>query len=156
MYWDQVSIPLELLRGRYDIYHATCERSLPRWSPCPTIYTWHSATALSYQSLIKKGKVRAELLPGVTPKRSSFSVPKFHNFYYATMPHWAKKIITVSHFSRQEIIELAHVTPKKIVSIPLAASPEFSNTARRDDDCLAKFGLSGSSLYVLYVGALST
>ena len=57
--WEQVAVPLALLRGGFDVYHAPAERGVPLVAPCPTVLTVHSVTLHSYASFIRRG-----LLPG--------------------------------------------------------------------------------------------
>ena len=59
VHWEQVALPAALRRGRFDVYHATAERGVPRVAPCPVVLTIHSLTAQSYGRLIARG-----LLPG--------------------------------------------------------------------------------------------
>lgn len=55
----------------------------------------------------------------------------------------ADRIITVSQFVRQELVELMGVEPGRVVAIPLAAGPEFRpRTADETVAVLARLGLS--------------
>jgi glycosyltransferase involved in cell wall biosynthesis len=67
--------------------------------------------------------------------------------------HRARQVIVLSQAIRQQVMDLYHIAPDRITSIPLAADPGF--TPRPVDEIAAvrkRFGLP--ERYVLYVGTI--
>src|SRR5205085_9728794 len=59
VYWEQVSAPLALRRGAFDVWHSPAERGVPFFASCPRVLTLHSAPHAAYADFIARG-----LLPG--------------------------------------------------------------------------------------------
>ncbi len=128
-FWEQVSLPAALKREKCDLffspYYKTCV-----FTGVPTIITIHDLTNLVY--------------PGYT---------KFAAVYRGAMRFYAASaaaVLTVSEYSKQDIVRLLGVDPGKIFVNHNAVDPavfyERGDAAPR----LKKLGISAP--YVLYVG----
>ncbi len=150
--WEQVSLPRALRRGRFDLYHAPAEHGVPLLAPCPTVLTLHSATAFSYDDLIRRGK-----LPGPL-SRYLGDIGNPHawtaaNLYWRAQVRRATHIIAPSAFARDEIVRLLRIGKHDVSAIPLAVDRSFASAPRDDRarrDTLDRLGVRGP--YLLYVG----
>jgi glycosyltransferase involved in cell wall biosynthesis len=152
VHWEQVAVPLALLRGRHDLYHAPAERGVPLCSPCPVVLTIHSATEASYRDLIRR-----RALPGTLGHYLGYDNP---------MPPWhwralldraqtvrADHILTPSEFSRQELIRLLGIPPGKVTVTPLAAPSQFLRPTTGEAERAGILDrLRVPRPYILYVG----
>ncbi|MDV3349875.1 glycosyltransferase family 1 protein [Leptothoe sp. LEGE 181152] len=150
--WEQLVIPIALLKGKFDIYHAPAERGVPILSPCPVIFTIHSVTAHSYYALTHR-----KLLPGKAKDYLGYDFdPNKINFENALLYLQVKKaafILTPSSFSRGEIIEFLNANPKKVIATHLAVDEEFLSDRKQDKSKdLIIGGKKIEKPYLLYVG----
>ena len=123
LYWEQVSVPLALARGGFDLYHAPAERGVPFLAPCPVVFTIHSATALSYADLVKRGE-----LPGPASRYLGYASgrPSWYSRLAQAQTRRADSIVTVSEFAREELIRLMKMPSSKIAVTPLGLPEAFS------------------------------
>lgn len=147
--WEQFSVPRALRRGNFDLYHAPGERGIPLFAPCPTVLTYHSATAESYQCFIDRG-----LLPGSVADYLGYTPRKnFYHAYARAQLRRASHVLTVSEFSRREIIELLGVAPDRVSVTPLAADDLFRqppHPPQEQEQALRAMNVRRP--YLLYVG----
>ncbi len=150
--WEQISLPRALRRGRFDLYHAPAEHGVPLLAPCPTVLTLHSATAFSYDDLIRSGKLPGPLSRylGDTGNPRAWTLA---NLYWRAQVHRATHIVAPSAFARDEIVRLLRIRERYVSAIPLAVDRSFAS-APRDDRArgaiLDRLGVRGP--YLLYVG----
>lgn len=152
VWWEQVSVPRALARGGFHIYHAPCERGVPLFAPCPVVRTLHSATAASYADL-----VRRRLLPGPVSRYLGYD-PARHRFRFSALygrlqGRRPDHTITVSEFSRGELVRLLGFAPARVSVTPLAAPSEFAATPPDPDRArtvLHRLGVRPP--YLLFVG----
>lgn len=150
IYFEQVAIPLALLRGRFDLYHAPGERGVPLISPCSAALTIHSLTGHSYRHLVSTGALpgKAEdYLGHGGPTRSWWT--RYVNAQFKKADH----IFTPSQFSKQEIVRFLDMPGSRVSVTPLAVHEQF-HRARGTDEQRAKTirQLGIDRPYLLYVG----
>jgi glycosyltransferase involved in cell wall biosynthesis len=112
--------------------------------------------------------VPAHTLPLINPRRSVVTIhdigfersPEFykwpdivyHRFAIKVIKHAAEKIITVSEFSKREIIDVYKIPAEKIVAIPIGFSPLELNIKNVRNE-IRKM-LSGEIKFALFIGRL--
>lgn len=152
LWWEQVSVPFAIRRGRFQLFHAPAERGVPLIRSRPVVLTVHSATAQSYVDLVRSGQ-----LPGrVSDYLGSDTDPyrwTYPNCYWRLQVARSDQVLTPSEFSRDEIIRLLRVKPEKVSVTPLAVHEQFTrppSTTERRRKTLARLGIGQP--YLLYVG----
>jgi glycosyltransferase involved in cell wall biosynthesis len=131
---EQVDLPRILRRHRVDLLHSP-HFNLPLIRPCPTVVTLHDVIYLA--------------CPGDMPSRAG-------RLYYKAMmsasARLADRIITVSEFSKADIVRLLGIDPAKIEVVHSGLSTDFrpvpDSPARRST--LARYGIDED--YILYTG----
>ena len=151
LWWEQVTLPAALRRGRFHIYHAPAEHGVPLFAMCPTVLTLHSATAHSYADFIRRGLLDGPLsryVGDADPDANSLG-----NVYWNSQVHGADHVIAPSHFAAEEIVRLLKVAPEDVSAIPLAVDDVFRQpptSNEQQQDALARHGIEPP--YLLYVG----
>ncbi len=107
---------------------------IPFFCPCPSVITFHDVSFLRHP----------EFFPRFLYCRLKFSLP------YAV--HRAKKIITVSEFSRKEILTFYNIPANKVRKIYNGYSAVFKPVTEERKPQLKKFGISRP--YILSVSNL--
>lgn len=103
--WEQAIAPAALLRDRPDALFCPLNVA-PLLSPCPTVVTIHDLAFLRFD-LHKAAKRRyLTLLTRLSARR-------------------ADRIITVSEFTRREVLELLGVAPDRVTAIPNGRDPRY-------------------------------
>ncbi len=133
-----VRIPLtlsaELRRNPVDLLHV--QFTSPPWSPCPVVVSIHD---LSFEHLPQTFKRRSRLQLRLTVRRSART---------------AARIITLSEYTRQDLIDTYRLPAEKIQVVPLAAPPAFAPV--HDDKELQRvrqtYGIEKD--YILSVGSI--
>ena len=148
--WEQITVPLALWRGGFDLYHAPFDRGVPLAAPCPVVLTLHSVTSYSYVDLVRRGQ-----LPG--PVRTylgdDFNRWSFESYYWRAQVARASHILTPSEFSRQEVIRLLGVPSDRVTTTPLAVPAQFRKPARPEADrAMTLARLRVQKPYLLFVG----
>jgi glycosyltransferase involved in cell wall biosynthesis len=104
--WEQVGLPVAIARDRLDLFHSTAN-TLPLLQPCPFVLSLHDVLLL-------------HMMDDETPRVA---------FYWRrVLPRAirrAAKIITISNYSRDDIVASLGVRPDRIVVIPLAVDSAF-------------------------------
>jgi len=152
LHWEQVVVPLALLRGKFDLYHAPAERGVPLLAPCPVVFTIHSVTAHSYYEFVRSG-----LLPGSVKDYLGYDFNpysrSFWNYLFRLQVSRSNHILTPSDFCRNEVIQFLKVLPDKVTTTRLAVPAQFEKPSRLESDqntILKSFGIKRP--YLLYVG----
>jgi glycosyltransferase involved in cell wall biosynthesis len=96
--WEQVVAPGLLGRERPDVMFCPLN-VVPLMAPCPTVVTIHDLAFLRYD--VHRGEKRAYL-----SAMTRLSAER------------AAHIVTVSEFTRREVIELLGVTPERVTAVP--------------------------------------
>ncbi|MBA3945821.1 MAG: glycosyltransferase family 4 protein [Herpetosiphonaceae bacterium] len=97
--WEQLCAPLLLARDRPSVLFCPLN-VVPLAAPCPTVVTIHDLAFLRLPERFRPAKRRyLTLLTSLSVRR-------------------ARHVITVSDFTRREVIELLHVPPEHVTAIP--------------------------------------
>jgi glycosyltransferase involved in cell wall biosynthesis len=152
LHWEQVVLPLALLRGKFHIFHAPAERGVPIFAPCPIVFTIHSVTGNSYYNLVQSG-----LLPGSVSDYLGYDFNpysySFWHYLFRLQVFRANYIITPSDFCRSEVIRFLKVNPNRVITTHLAVHEQFEKPPRSEkerDTFLKTLGIKKP--YLLYVG----
>ncbi len=132
--WLTVRLPLELMKDRVNVLHAP-SYTTPFIKTLRTIVTVHD---ISY---------------AVNPAWYSYKSDFIRRYYYYRSAKSADTIITVSEFSKNEIVKHYRINPEKIKVVYHGTNKRFFESTR-NSAILEKYAVSGA--YVLYVGNLHT
>lgn len=128
------SFPLALWREQIDVAHA--QNVIPVLCPAPAVASVHDIAYERYpQFFVSAEAARLRMLMPL-------------------MVRWAKAILTLSEFSKQDIVRRYRVPPEKIMVAPGAAEPIFH---RLDDPArvvAARVRYGTGERFILYVGNL--
>ena len=151
-HWEQVAVPMALLRGKFDVYHAPAEQGVPLFAPCPVVFTIHSLTGHSYYELVRQkllpGRVRDYLGYDFSPHKH-----KFLDYLSQLQIHRSNHILTPSDFCRNEVIRFLQIQPSRVTTTHLSVHEQFEKPARPEperNNLLYKLGVKPP--YLLYVG----
>ncbi len=130
---EKWGIPIELMMGKLDLFHGPCF-FIPNHLSCSAIVTIHDMMTLRYPEFLESKESIA-----------------YTNKIYISVKR-ADAIITVSNFTKKEIVELINVSEEKIRVIYNGIDPTFCPTKDREDieKVKAKYGVQGP--YLLFVG----
>lgn len=87
------------------------------------------------------------------PKDFPFFYRKYLNYFFPLFAKKSEKIITVSKFSKNEIIKYFNIEPKKITVVYNGVSNNFTPLNDKEKEIVRK-NFSGSLPYFLFVGTL--
>lgn len=128
---EQFWLPLSAVRDRIDLLHCPAN-TLPVIQPCPTVVTVHDMIL----TMFDEGESRNELF-----------------YWRKVMPvalRKAARIITVSEWSRRDVIRLLGVPEEKVRTIHSGVNPFFVPLPPESlAEARAKHGLPGNYLFVL-------
>ena len=152
LYWEQIAVPIALLRRGIDLYHAPAERGVPLLAPCPVVFTIHSVTGNSYHHLVESGQLSGRVSDYLgydfDPKNQSF-----WDYLFRLQVRRADRIITPSEFCRQEVIRFLNVKPERVTTTHLAVHEQFTKPPKSGADrAIALQSLGINQPYLLYVG----
>jgi glycosyltransferase involved in cell wall biosynthesis len=121
-------------KGCYDIYHET--GFVPAaMSAVPTVYSIYDLSLIKFRHAHPKERVW------------------FYDFMGRRRLHFARHILTISEFIRQEICETLALSPSKVSAVPLAPARHFyPRSAEKIDLVRRRYRLAGR--YLLFVGSL--
>lgn len=136
--WHLFYLPILCRRRGYDVlFLPAANRRLPLWCPCPTVGTVHDLASMNI-----KGKYDGfrsiyirKLLPSLIRRLT--------------------RVLTVSEYSKNDIVKFAHVGCNDIVVTHLATDTERFNKGNRESSRLyveSEFSLKQP--YILYVSRL--
>lgn len=133
--WSSVRLPLELIKDRVDLYHSP-SYTTPFFKVKKTIVTIHD---ISY---------------AVNPKWYAYKLGRFREYYYYKSAKHADKIITVSEFSKTEIVRQYKIDDQKVKVIYHGLDEKFLKNSSQEEDVsvLDKHGIKGD--YLLYIGSI--
>ncbi|MEA5575976.1 glycosyltransferase family 1 protein [Anabaena sp. UHCC 0451] len=138
--WEQYWLPKQCKEDQIDILHCPMNFGLPWFSPCPRVLTLHDAIDQIYYSQDR-------------PWFQKFSLTNIqNNFYHWVARNKADHIITVSQYSKQDIVKYLHIPENKITVIYEAAETSFhhevNQTKRLEVRCKYQLQLP----YIFYIG----
>ena len=130
--WELLRLPLALLRDRPAVYHGTCN-TLPPLLPCPGVVTLHDVIVLWWEGDPPDGYVRH--CRRVT----------------ARTVRQAKVVLTVSEYSRREILARFDIPPERVRVFHNGIPPHFQGdpSAQEVADARARLGLQGPYLFAI-------
>jgi len=132
--WDHGIVPYYIKRFGLDLYHGT-KGTLPLWSHCPEVVTIHDL-AVYHQ-----------------PETFAWLQRVHQRSHTPFAARRAVRVIAVSEYGRQDLLDRFRLPPDHVVAIPHAANPQFTPVASAADDRLAA-ELQLPRRYVLYVGTV--
>jgi glycosyltransferase involved in cell wall biosynthesis len=131
--WTHVMVPLLSFRKRLDLLHMPAN-VIPLTSPCPTIATILDTTVFRYPSYFPRWQ------------------RTYHQIFVPLTARRARKVLTISEHSKQDIVDRFGIQPGKVVVTYLAALPAFkvvpAEAAREE------VGRRGLGDFILTVGTL--
>jgi glycosyltransferase involved in cell wall biosynthesis len=132
--WDHVVVPYFVKRLRLDLYHGT-KGMLPLWHGCREVVTVHDL------AVYHQPETFAWLQRLHQRSHTPFAIRR------------AIRVIADSASARQDILGRFGLAPTRVVTIPLAAGPQFTAAAGPDDERIAA-SLQLPRRYVLYAGTI--
>lgn len=138
LWWDQAQVPWHAFRKKVDLLHVPAF-SGPVLRTCPMVLTVHD---LMYTK-------HPEWLP---TQRSRW----YWGVWIPLTARWATAVITPSHFTKRDLIELAHVSPDRVHVVPEAIDPLFLTRPSGEPARTSASRLVGKAPYLLYVGSVDS
>jgi glycosyltransferase involved in cell wall biosynthesis len=137
--WEQYWLPKQCEKDRVDILHCPQNFGLPWSSPCPRVLTLHDAIDQVYYS------------QHITWQQWNFA--NIQNQMY----HWiartrADRIITVSEYSKGDLVKYLHIPEHKIMVIYEAADARFHEPVSDNERLHIRTLYKLNSPYIFYVG----
>lgn len=138
--WEQYWLPKQCEKDKVDILHCPMNFGLPWSSPCPRILTLHDAIDQVYYSQ---------------------NIPWYHKLSLANVQtrtyHWvarnrAEHIITVSQYSKQDLVQYLHIPEEKITVIYEAADASFHRQITQAERSRIRNKYQIYRPYIFYVG----
>lgn len=132
LYWEQWVLPRCLKKLRLDLFHAPAEGGLPFRKVCPYVLTYHGIPDRSLAALVNSGELRGRLGDYLDAELSDSSPMKATRTLRARLlSHLylgaADLTITVSQFSKLELIRFIGLSPDKVRVIYEAADEIFGH-----------------------------
>ena len=142
--WEEVALPVAAAQDGLDLLHLTANYG-PSLRPCPTVYTIHDLIEF--------------LRPTLGPMRLPLRHAAGRAVRVRTLPRQARgarRVITISEASRQDLLRILHLRNERVVVIPQGVSealrPAADAAAARES--LRAQGYRVPERYVLAMGAL--
>lgn len=137
-FWDGVFMPAQVKRNNYDVFHLPQNGlGLPKDKFCPYIATIH------------------DLIPYVMPDTCGKSYLERFTDEMPYIIEQCDKIITVSEYSKRDIIKYFGTSPEKIEVIYLAADSRFKMMEKEKAWSFLRKEYSYSNDFILYLGGFS-
>jgi glycosyltransferase involved in cell wall biosynthesis len=130
-----ISLPIKMYMNKIDLFHSP-HYVTPPYKPCSGIVTIHDLIHLLFPEFLKNAAIKHN----------------YAKFMMRMSAKYSKKIITVSEFSKIDIVKHLGVSPDKVKVIYNAIEEGFADIDPTDiPEKLEKcYGLKGD--YILYVG----
>lgn len=140
IYWEQYWVPKQCEKDKIDILHCPMNFGLPWSSPCARVLTLHDAIDQVYYS---KGKLWYQQL----------NLADLQTKIY----HWVSRkradhIITVSQYSKRDIVQYLHIPENKITVIYEAADSNFHQEITQLERLHVRNKYQIQRPYIFYVG----
>ena len=113
---EQVALPRLLRRGKYDLAHFPCNTAPMHYS-IPFVVTIHDLIPVLYSPRVLSSLHRTDL--------HQFCIKMYVRALIGVAARQARRVITVSQASRQDLIERYHIIPEKILVVPQAPGVAF-------------------------------
>jgi glycosyltransferase involved in cell wall biosynthesis len=138
--WEQVWLPQQCAVDQVDILHCPFNFGLPWFSPCPRVLTLHDAIDQVYYG--------PQLSWG-----ERLSAGHLLNQAYSWIARTcAERIITVSHHSKQDLIQSLQIPKEKISVIYEAADERFHRLISEDHIQAVRSRHQLNKPYIFYIG----
>lgn len=131
--WEQLIAPAVLLRDRPDVL--LCPLNVvPLFTSCPTVVTIHDLAFLRFNLHTPAKRRYLTVLTRLSVKR-------------------ANHVITVSEFTRREVLELLNVAPERVTAVPNGRDARFAPVT---DELVADFRTKKGlpPRFLLFIGTL--
>lgn len=139
-FWEQIVLPILLALDSVDIYHSTTNFGVPLFRP------FFTSTVLTLHDLFTVDEIFESPRTWFSGETLRFNV--WHRFLWYTSRS-ADAIITVSHYTRQELLERYRGLPRITKVIYNGVEEEF-HPGQVDPEILERFQIQCP--YILYVG----
>jgi glycosyltransferase involved in cell wall biosynthesis len=138
--WEQYWLPKQCEKDQVDILHCPLNFGLPWFSPCPRVLTLHDAIDQVYYTQD-------------IPWYQQLNLADIQNRFY----HWvarnrADHIITVSEYSKQDIVKYLQIPENKITVIYEAADANFHQEVTQGERLQVKNKYQLQLPYIFYIG----
>lgn len=153
--WEQVLLPMRLLRDRIDIFHAPCEAGLPVIKVCPYVLTYHGIPEISIAQLVVSGHFPGRLSEYLSePPRTlrAWWLRARSRLFRKLYLRIADVVITPSEFSKGELLRFLKLPHGKVRVTHEAADDAFSHPVTRNEVEYVKSKYGLPDRYVLFVG----
>jgi len=140
IFWEQYWLPKQCEKDRVDILHCPINFGLPWSNHCPRILTLHDIIDQVYYTSDKLG-YRKLSLAGLQ-----------NRMYHWVARNRAEHILTVSQYSKQDMIKYLGISKDKITVIYEAADPIFHQPINSVQCLQIRHKYQLRLPYVLYVG----
>jgi glycosyltransferase involved in cell wall biosynthesis len=140
LWWEQYWLPKQCARDNVDLLHCPFNFGLPWFSPCPRVLTLHDAIDRVYYD------------------RDSATQQKLSLAYYQTkFYHWvarqrAEVVITVSEYSKQDLIAYLDIPEAKIAVTYEGADCEFDRQFDKSERTSIRAKYQLLHPYIFYIG----
>lgn len=120
-------------KHRIDIFQTNYFK--PLWMPCRSVIVIH------------------DILQTIMPQYFPFRLRMFQYLFQPYMVRQTDAVITVSNYTKTQLIEKYHINPDKIFVTPEAAAPICRRITSNLSNVSQRYGIDGK--FVLYVGRLA-
>jgi glycosyltransferase involved in cell wall biosynthesis len=130
--WEQWVLPRYLKKHKPDVFHGPADGGLPLRKECPYVLTLHGVPDRGLAFLVRSGELDGTLADYLdtwskTTSRFDGMLRGFRaRLFRRLCLHAADLVITVSEFSKRELVRFLGLAPEKVRVIPEAASDQFA------------------------------
>lgn len=153
--WEQCVLPRHLRQLKPDVFHAPADGGLPLRKQCPYVLTLHGVPRFSLAESVKAGELGGRVgdylddggdapLSKVAAIRSGI-MQRIHL-------HAADAVITVSEFSKRELVQFCALSPEKIRVVHEGAAEVFSRALKPEYITSVREKHRIPKRFVLFVG----
>ena len=140
VFWEQYWLPKQCEKDKIDILHCPFNFGLPWSSPCPRVLTLHDAIDQVYYSQSKTWQQQLNVAERQT------------RMYHWIARNRADCIITVSQYSKKDIVKHLHIPEQKITVIYEAADARFHKPITQAERLQVRSRYDLNHPYIFYIG----
>ena len=133
-FWDQIQLPRALKEEKIDIFLSPYYKK-PFFTPCKSIITIHDLNSFFLPSISIKGWFKNQLYFRILLKLSSRK---------------ADKIITVSQYTKKDIVEYFQALEEKIEVVYLGVDERYHPISSNLEETVSKYGVNEK--FIFYFG----
>ena len=138
--WEQYWLPKQCEKDKIDILHCPFNFGLPWSSPCPRVLTLHDAIDQVYYSQSKTWQQQLNVAERQT------------RMYHWIARNRADCIITVSQYSKKDLVKHLHIPEQKITVIYEAADARFHKPITQAERLQVRGKYDLNHPYIFYIG----